>query len=156
MLRVSAHQGVLIFRPREERRVVGNVHLYLVGDSVNGARPFGLPLRRKDARQSAGAVKHLVKISQRFDPRENALRKFAKERHKAAVPYPHLRGAKRLVHIRVLRHSVNALNVLEGEPPSRVIKIEVFGVFAVNGNGNFFAPIFCAKVFFHSLPHFDK
>lgn len=108
----------------------------IVGNTGKGFCPFRLVFGWDHLGQKFSLVQNAVKILQCLYTEEYVPRVFAKEGHKAAITDPHLRIAESLVHIGILRHSRNALDMSEGKFSRFFIQGIEFGLFIKNGVGS--------------------
>ena len=137
---VAGHEGVGVFRPRKERRVVRNMQMDLDPFAVFEA---GFTFRIVDLHHGQGCFfqNGFIEIVERFDAGKNIGRVFAEKHHETGVPDPDVGDAARFIHIGRLRHPGNFQNMCVCQFPRAVVKFQIFRAFIEHGNGNRFFPV---------------
>ena len=132
MRRIAGKQSVFIFRPGEQRRIVGNMNLNSAAVAGFVPGPFRNILIR-DFRQSSVVIQHMIKILQGAAAGKKLLRsKFAEQRHETGIPDPDIGIAESLIHIRILRHTGNMPDMIVSQFPGSPVKFGKFRMFITN------------------------
>ena len=135
MIPVAAEQSIAVFRPCEKRRIVKNMdpHLRIFADHFSGPRGR---VFRNDPGKRFIPVQNIIEIMQGLHSGKTGLRIFAEQRHETGVPDPDVGIAKRLVHVRSLRHSGQIDQMIVRQLPCFPVQPVQFRLLVINRNRN--------------------
>ena len=126
---ITVDKRVFILRPSEKRGIICEMNVNIGSNSRSSPRPLRFFFCRDYLWQKLSTVEYRIKIMEGLNAGKHLLRKFAKQRHEAGVPYPNLRITERFVHIRILRHTLYIPDMVVSKLPSFFIEPCILGTF---------------------------